>query len=139
MGESYVLFRGNDMKPNLLNSTCPHLGANLAIEGKVVGNSIECPFHGWRFSGEGKCESIPYSKSVPEFVFIPKLKLLERNGFIFAQINSDNEELNWEPPIINELNDNFGWKIDGTTNHEITCHCQEIPEVKIKKNLFYKL
>lgn len=35
----------------------------MAEGGKVKGDCIECPFHHWAFNGEGKCKSIPYSKT----------------------------------------------------------------------------
>ena len=57
------MFRGEDGKAYVLDAYCPHLGANLAVGGQVVGNCIECPFHGWRFNGnDGKCVKIPYAE-----------------------------------------------------------------------------
>ena len=31
-----------------------------ALGGCVVGDSIQCPFHAWRFAGDGSCVEIPY-------------------------------------------------------------------------------
>ena len=62
-----VVFRGEDGKVAVTDAYCPHLGANLGRGGKVVGNCIECPFHGWQFrSDNGKCVKIPYNEKVPE-------------------------------------------------------------------------
>ncbi len=50
---------------SIVDAYCPHLGANLGVGGRVIGNCIECPFHGWQFDGEtGKCTSIPYASKV---------------------------------------------------------------------------
>lgn len=39
------------------------MGANLAVGGRVVGDCLECPFHGWQFRGsDGQCTKIPYSE-----------------------------------------------------------------------------
>jgi nitrite reductase/ring-hydroxylating ferredoxin subunit len=66
LGEDLVIFRGNDNKLGVLNAHCPHIGAHLGVGGKVVGNAIECPFHGWRFNKEGECVHIPYTnKEIP--------------------------------------------------------------------------
>jgi len=56
-GESLVLYRGNNKKSYVLSAYCPHLGANLGVEGRVVHDScIQCPFHAWTFDGEtGDC------------------------------------------------------------------------------------
>lgn len=56
------MFRGQDGKAYVVDAYCPHLGANLAVGGRVVGGCIECPFHGWQFRGaDGKCVKIPYA------------------------------------------------------------------------------
>lgn len=35
----------------------------MAEGGRVIGDCLECPFHGWSFHGEdGNCENIPYSE-----------------------------------------------------------------------------
>src|SRR4051812_27757668 len=55
-----VLFRSADGTPHVLNAHCMHLGAHLAVGGKVEADCIQCPFHGWKFNGEGACTEIPY-------------------------------------------------------------------------------
>ena len=47
-----VLFRGDDGVAHLVDAHCPHLGAHLAVGGRVDGGCLRCPFHGWRFDGE---------------------------------------------------------------------------------------
>src|SRR5678816_2673898 len=54
-GKQMVLFRGEDGVPRLLDRYCAHLGASLAHGSKVIGNTIECPFHAWRYDGSGQC------------------------------------------------------------------------------------
>ncbi len=66
-GENFVVFRDTKGMVHVLDAYCPHLGANLGIGGKVRGNCIECPFHGWQFDGHsGKCTTIPYSATERE-------------------------------------------------------------------------
>lgn len=58
-----AVFRGHDGKAYVVDAYCPHLGANLAVGGRVFGNCIECPFHGWQFQGDnGVCVKIPYAE-----------------------------------------------------------------------------
>ena len=56
-GENIALFRGHDGILYALEAYCQHMGANLAIEGKVKNeNCLQCPFHGWTYSGAtGHC------------------------------------------------------------------------------------
>jgi phenylpropionate dioxygenase-like ring-hydroxylating dioxygenase large terminal subunit len=56
-----VVWRGEDLKLRGLDLYCKHMGSSLAC-GEVDENSIRCPFHGWRWAGEGQCDQIPYAK-----------------------------------------------------------------------------
>jgi phenylpropionate dioxygenase-like ring-hydroxylating dioxygenase large terminal subunit len=64
-GKELVLFRTESGQAKVLDAFCPHLGAHLGHGGKVKGESIACPFHGWQFNGEGKCTAVPYAKNMP--------------------------------------------------------------------------
>ena len=43
----------------VFDAHCPHLGAHLGVGGQVCGDGIACPFHGWRFDGEGQLVEVP--------------------------------------------------------------------------------
>lgn len=53
VGREFALFRGVDGVARCIDAYCIHLGANIAVGGKVVGNCIQCPFHQWTFNGHG--------------------------------------------------------------------------------------
>ena len=40
------------------------MGGDLT-QGEVKGDEIACPFHDWRWGGDGKCKAIPYARRVP--------------------------------------------------------------------------
>lgn len=63
LGENLVLFRTMSGVASLMDTYCPHMGANIAVGGRVLGECIQCPFHGWKFNTEGKCVEISYSKT----------------------------------------------------------------------------
>ena len=62
-GQELVVFRTEAGEAKVVDAFCPHMGAHLGYgireqTGKgprIVGDSIECPFHGWRWNGEGQC------------------------------------------------------------------------------------
>jgi len=58
LGERLVLWKtaGGDL--SLLTDRCPHRGARLSM-GRVQGQSVQCPYHGWRFGADGQCVAIP--------------------------------------------------------------------------------
>ncbi len=59
-GERIVLFRDAAGKASGLIDRCPHRGVALSL-GRVVKGEIECPFHGWRFDGEGRNCGVPWN------------------------------------------------------------------------------
>ncbi|MFL6171804.1 MAG: Rieske 2Fe-2S domain-containing protein [Marmoricola sp.] len=49
---------------NVLDGYCRHMGGDLT-QGEVKGDEVACPFHDWRWGGDGKCKAIPYARRVP--------------------------------------------------------------------------
>lgn len=66
---------------------CPHLGAHLGYGGRVVDDTLRCPFHGWRFAGDGSCASAYAADPVPPAA-IEALPAVERVGAVFAWIGT---------------------------------------------------
>ena len=63
-GQKLVVFRSGDGTINVLDSYCRHMGGDLS-QGKVKGNEIACPFHDWRWGGDGRCKQVPYARRTP--------------------------------------------------------------------------
>ncbi len=58
-GEPITLGRKQDGSVFALRDVCPHWAAPLSA-GRIVGDTVECPYHGWRFGTEtGQCTAIP--------------------------------------------------------------------------------
>lgn len=58
-GEKLVLFRDADGGVRALMDRCPHRGVALSL-GKVTKDGcLECPFHAWKFDGDGKTVEVP--------------------------------------------------------------------------------
>jgi phenylpropionate dioxygenase-like ring-hydroxylating dioxygenase large terminal subunit len=86
MGLDFVVFRDTQGKANCLANVCTHRGGNLA-GGKIKGDCIQCPYHGWQFDGEGHCKKIPSlgkDASIPGRTRIDAYPVEERYGLIFA-------------------------------------------------------
>uniref|UniRef100_A0AC35U5L9 Cholesterol 7-desaturase n=1 Tax=Rhabditophanes sp. KR3021 TaxID=114890 RepID=A0AC35U5L9_9BILA len=129
-GEQLSLVRSHSGEAFLIDSYCPHLGANFNIGGKVINdNCVQCPFHGWVFNAEtGKCVNIPYDDgSIPEKAKVTTWVIAEKNTSIFVWYHADGYAPTWEIPDILEVQEG-DWVFQGRTEHEILCHPQEIPE-----------
>ncbi len=57
-GEQMVLGRRQDGTPFALRDRCPHRGMALS-KGPFDGQTLMCPFHGWRFGTDGGCKDVP--------------------------------------------------------------------------------
>src|SRR5689334_9511708 len=83
-GRELVAFRTEDGKASVLDAHCPHVGAHLGHGGKVIGKTLQCPFHGWRFEGDGTCAGIPYCDKIPASARTRSWPVEEVNGLIMV-------------------------------------------------------
>ncbi|MGO3326146.1 Rieske 2Fe-2S domain-containing protein [Gordonia sp. (in: high G+C Gram-positive bacteria)] len=82
-GGKLVVWSDSKGKLNILDSYCRHMGGDLS-QGSVEGDEVACPFHSWRWGGNGRCKSVPYAKRVPPLAKTRAWKTMERNGQLFV-------------------------------------------------------
>lgn len=82
-GQKLVVFRGGDGRINVLDGYCRHMGGDLT-QGKVKGDEIACPFHDWRWGGDGRCKNVPYAKRTPRLARTATWTTLEQDGMLFV-------------------------------------------------------
>ncbi|MCX2949033.1 Rieske 2Fe-2S domain-containing protein [Lentzea sp. NEAU-D7] len=82
-GTKLVVFATDDGRINVLDGYCRHMGGDLT-QGTIKGNNIACPFHDWRWAGNGKCVDIPYAKRVPLRARTRSWITLEENKQLFV-------------------------------------------------------
>jgi phenylpropionate dioxygenase-like ring-hydroxylating dioxygenase large terminal subunit len=97
------------------------------VDGRVVGESIRCPFHGWRFGKEGKCEEIPYCEEIPERACIRTWHVQEKNGEIYVWFHPENTGPRWQLPDLPELGDP-NWTSPRYAEFLVPAHVQDIAE-----------
>jgi phenylpropionate dioxygenase-like ring-hydroxylating dioxygenase large terminal subunit len=57
-GQKLVFWRDANGKAVCMPDRCPHRGAELSL-GRVKGDVIACPFHGFEYDASGRCTRIP--------------------------------------------------------------------------------
>ena len=86
LGMDFVLWRDASGKAHCISNICTHRGGSLG-DGKLVDDCVQCPYHGWKFSGQGLCERIPSLgplKKIPERSRIDAYPVEERYGLVFV-------------------------------------------------------
>ncbi|MFF7728688.1 Rieske 2Fe-2S domain-containing protein [Streptomyces sp. NPDC008001] len=95
MGQELVLWR--DLDGNLVcqGARCPHKGANLA-DGRMKGNTVECPYHGFRYGPDGACKAVPAMGSearIPGSLRVPVLPVREAHGLVWLWWGEERADL----------------------------------------------
>ena len=123
-GQDLVLYRGESGAAHLVSAYCPHMGAHLArnstsyivLDGhQIEGESIRCPFHGWRYGADGKCNDIPYSDFIPGTARLKTYPVAERAGILWMWHDPEGLEPDYPLPDFGGHYDQAGWvnwKID---------------------------
>ncbi|WP_409000347.1 Rieske 2Fe-2S domain-containing protein [Streptomyces europaeiscabiei] len=86
--QDVVLYRTRAGLLRAVEPYCPHLGAHLGVGGKVEGEDLVCPFHGFGFGPDGACVRSGYGKQPPK-ARVRHLEIRETNGIIFAWRNGE--------------------------------------------------
>ena len=82
-GTKLVVFSDSAGELHVLDAYCRHMGGDLTM-GTVKGDQVACPFHDWRWGGDGRCASIPYARRVPPAARTRSWPVLVRNGQLFV-------------------------------------------------------
>jgi len=87
---------------------CPHRLAPLS-EGRIASDGLlECPYHGWAFSGMGRCERIPQqleggTAEVSSRAGVASLPATERQGLLFVYPGKPENATKTRVPIVDLL------------------------------------
>ena len=139
-GQDLVLFRSESGKACVLEAYCPHLGAHLGFGihenmdkggGRIEGESIACPFHAWKFNGEGECTDVPYAKNMPPKVqgkkCLKSFEVVETNQMIYVWYHPEGVAPMWEVAVHEEAN-SPDWAPFDRKEWIVKSHNQEMAE-----------
>ncbi|MDE0454467.1 MAG: aromatic ring-hydroxylating dioxygenase subunit alpha [Gammaproteobacteria bacterium] len=100
LGQDFVLWRDEDGQAHCLSNTCCHRGGSLG-DGVVEDSCVQCPYHGWRFNGDGQCVRVPsigMKARPPGRARVDSYPVTERYGLVFCFLGDlDDSE---RPPIL---------------------------------------
>ncbi|GAA1038928.1 Rieske 2Fe-2S domain-containing protein [Virgisporangium ochraceum] len=82
-GTKLVVFADSKGDLHVLDAFCRHMGGDLSM-GTVKGDQVACPFHDWRWGGDGRCAQVPYAHRVPPRARTRSWRTLEENRQLFV-------------------------------------------------------
>jgi nitrite reductase/ring-hydroxylating ferredoxin subunit len=132
-GRDLVLFRGGDGRARVFDAHCPHLGAHLGVGGRVCADGIVCPFHGWRFDGDGQLVEVPGLDRAPR-ASAGAWPVCELNGRIFVWHHAGGAPPSYE--VIGYRTDEAGWTPWRCTTYRVRVHVQDLTENIIDRSHF---
>ena len=105
--EPMVIFRGENGEVAALTDRCPHRKAPLS-SGEVVGNDIQCGYHGIRFAADGACTHVPGDAPVGRNFRARSFPAREMHGLIFVWLGEADLA---DPALIPDFSENVkqGW------------------------------
>src|SRR5690625_6511886 len=83
LGEDLLLYRQQDGGLVALHDSCPHRRLPLSM-GRLVGDTVECGYHGLTFNGQGQCVRAPACTEIPARAVVPHYPCVERDGRIWV-------------------------------------------------------
>jgi len=98
MGEKMVAWRNTKGELSVMSDKCPHRGVALSA-GKLIGDCIQCPFHGFEYEPSGTCKLVPANgrgSESPKALHVRSYPVREAHGFVYIWWGEPQDEL---PPV----------------------------------------
>lgn len=122
-----VITRDETGKPHVFDAYCAHMGAHLG-GGRVVGECVKCPYHGWEYDGDGRCVRIPYTDArIPSRARVRSYPVHEADGIVYFWFHAGDGEPNFTIPAVPEADDP-AWSDAHLWEFELVAALQEMAE-----------
>ncbi len=83
LDERLVLYRREDGRPVALEDSCPHRRLPLS-KGRLIGDQVECGYHGLTFDCSGACTKAPGVAQIPKSAVVRSYPCTERYGMVWV-------------------------------------------------------
>ena len=123
-GREIVVFHTDDGRLAALDAHCPHLGAHMGKGGRVEGDTIRCPFHGFCFDSSGTCTKTAYGSHPPRNLRARAYPVMVLHGIAHAYFHPRGIEPTWRPEGV----DMEGWPPFRLHRWTLRGHPQETTE-----------
>ena len=138
-GGKLVVWADTAGQLKVIDAYCRHMGGDLT-QGSVKGDEVACPFHDWRWNGDGKCKSIPYARRVPLRAKTQTYHAMERNGLLMIWHDPEGSapDMSVAPPELDDIMDSDAYTDWSWNRLDVpTAHCREIVDNVVDMAHFY--
>ena len=130
LGRRLVVYRSGGSTAVAIDR-CPHRGARLS-NGVVRDETLECPYHGWRWDANGSCALVPSQPGAHPAASLESFPALERFGLVWTRLSQPadrHDERLSEPPSIPETEAaGEGWAFADGQWFDVACGLRSITE-----------
>lgn len=114
LGEDIVLWRAGG-EVCAWQDLCLHRGARLSL-GRVSGEQLACPYHGWTYGRDGRCAHIPAhpEQTPPARAVVRRYQVRERYGLLWVCLGEPSGDV---PPFPEWGAPGFGAAVCGPFEH----------------------
>ncbi len=119
-GVELVLWRDHSGNLSIMRDLCPHRSVKLS-QGTIRGDVLQCCFHGFQFSSQGRCRYVPEIKRDAPGLQVQTFRNCEKYGFIWIWWPESEPEKNHEPAWFDEIKPDMVWtSLHQTWNSHVT-------------------
>ena len=126
--EPVVLWRTGDGTAVAFEDRCCHRHAPLSA-GKIVGDCLQCGYHGLTFDRTGACVEVPSQPQVPPDARVRRYPLAERHNWVWIWMG--------DPAAADDSlipgtywHDSPDWRVVGDRFH-VNCHYQSLIDIQL--------
>ena len=84
-GRPLAMYRTEDGTPVALADACWHRLAPLSM-GKVIGDELQCPYHGIRYNSAGRCTSMPAQETINPSATVASFPIADRYRYVWVWV-----------------------------------------------------
>lgn len=113
--EEIIVYRCEDGAPAALEDLCCHRMLPLS-HGKLIGDRVQCGYHGLTFAPDGKCVAIPCQESIPPQARVRTYPVVEKHNLIWVWIGEAEQA---DPALVPDMHwaDDPAWRGAGGVYH----------------------
>ncbi len=115
LGQPVALYRREDGGAVALEDRCCHRRVPLHL-GKLVGDNVQCGYHGFTYDPTGACVAIPWQERMTGNIGVRSYPVCERHRYVWVWMGERDKA---DPALIPDFqfNDDPGWTAVGACLH----------------------